>query len=509
MQPITYRNIRYDLATPTGMDAYRTAINTPVATTPPAVDRTSGIGSLGIAQTNQSNLGTTYNSIQTTSDEQKQKDRQDRINAINEIYTPRYAQQEKEAADTALRNQSRVSALTSSAGLTGSPYATSALEEQRGLDTKSSKAERDLLDSQKMSEINDAFATVDKLAIDRAKLLKEEAKLNVDAKVAFYQQQETDAKSAITRFGANGATLEDLKTSDIKTYNTLKEVSGLSDFEITNLLTSADQNNKILKTEVTSDGTVVNVVQKANGKIDVQRFPTNITGNETFQLVDGVGYGMKKDANGNLVMRKLTSKETETPAGENPQLYNGLSSKTATAVRSKASAFKAEPTIQNFAILQEGRNFATSMSNTTTNPADDQGLIYALAKVLDPGSVVREGEYATAQKYSQSWVNAFGKGVTQALLGTGFLSQEARANIKKTIEQKYKSSKVSYNNLYKQYTLGINNLTGRSDGDKFISDYAIQSNGGGVLRSPDGTQEVNSEDLTPAELQEAEDNGWQ
>lgn len=161
--------------------------------------------------------------------------------------------------------------------------------------------------------------------------------------------------------------------------------------------------------------------------------------------------------------------------GEDPGLYEGLDSKTATAVRSVVSGWKSEPVVQNFAVIQEGKDFATSIADDTKNPADDQALIYALAKALDPGSVVREGEYATAQKYSQSWISAYGKGIEQALLGTGFLSQEARANIKKTIVQKYGASKKSYDNLYNQYAGNINNLTGRSDGDRFLRDYRIES----------------------------------
>lgn len=160
--------------------------------------------------------------------------------------------------------------------------------------------------------------------------------------------------------------------------------------------------------------------------------------------------------------------------GTDAPLYNGLNSATATAVRQNVSSFKTEPIVQNFAVVQEGRNFAKSLADTTVNPADDQALIYALAKALDPGSVVREGEYATAQKYAQSWINAYGKAVTQAIAGTGFLSQSARKNIKDTIETKYKSSETSYNNLYNQYGKQINNLTGRADGSEFLRDYKIE-----------------------------------
>lgn len=153
------------------------------------------------------------------------------------------------------------------------------------------------------------------------------------------------------------------------------------------------------------------------------------------------------------------------------QLYTGLSAPTATAVRGLVSKFSSEPTVQNFATIQDGYNFAQSISDTTVNPADDQALIYSLAKALDPGSVVREGEYATAQKYAQSWISSFGKGVEQAIAGTGFLSETARKNIKNVIETKYDSTKKSYTNLQDNYAKNISSLTGRDDGKNFLIDY--------------------------------------
>lgn len=73
--------------------------------------------------------------------------------------------------------------------------------------------------------------------------------------------------------------------------------------------------------------------------------------------------------------------------------------------------------------------------------------------------------------------------MTQAVNGTGFLSEQARKNIKATIEAKYNTSKKTYDNLYKQYETGINSLTGRQDGDKFIKDYTV----GDVPQSTGGT----------------------
>jgi hypothetical protein len=183
-----------------------------------------------------------------------------------------------------------------------------------------------------------------------------------------------------------------------------------------------------------------------------------------------------------------------TPDGTDAPLYSGLSAKTATAVRGVVGQFKSEPQVTNFVAIQEGRNFAGALSDKTTNPADDQALIYSLAKVLDPGSVVREGEYATAQKYAQSWIKAYGKGVSQAISGTGFLSEDARRNIKNTIESRYQASKKSYDNVYGEYSRQINDLTGKDNGTKFLRNYTTPTTTSGapenttLMQGPDGKQ---------------------
>lgn len=157
--------------------------------------------------------------------------------------------------------------------------------------------------------------------------------------------------------------------------------------------------------------------------------------------------------------------------GDDPQLYSGLSTQTASAIRGEVSKFKSEPLVTNFGVEQEAKNFVDGLANDTKNPADDQGLLYALAKVLDPNSVVREGEYATAQKYSQSWLQAYGSSVNQAINGTGFLSATARANIKATINARYQASKTSYDAVRNSYANQISTLTGRGDGSAFLNDY--------------------------------------
>lgn len=143
-------------------------------------------------------------------------------------------------------------------------------------------------------------------------------------------------------------------------------------------------------------------------------------------------------------------------------------------INSIAGSFDNEPIVKNFNIQNEGYQFAKSLSNDTKNPSDDQGLIYAFAKAMDPNSVVREGEYATVQKYSQSLLDSYGKSVLQAINGTGFLTPEARTNIKKTIETKVKASKANYDNVKSEYQKRIDKAA--KGGGNSLTDYGAAYN---------------------------------
>jgi len=160
----------------------------------------------------------------------------------------------------------------------------------------------------------------------------------------------------------------------------------------------------------------------------------------------------------------------------------GLTNQQIDNISPLVSQFQSSPIVQNYNTIGEGYNFVKSLSDKTTNPADDQALIYALAKALDPGSVVREGEYATVQKYAQSWAKAYGKGVSQALAGTGFLSESARKNIKSTIESRFNASQTSYQNLYTETSRRINLIGNTDKGNLLLNNY------GGAFISASGQQ---------------------
>jgi len=149
----------------------------------------------------------------------------------------------------------------------------------------------------------------------------------------------------------------------------------------------------------------------------------------------------------------------------------GLPPRQQTAVNSMMRAFDGLPIVKTVQKQAEAVSFADSLDINTKNPADDQALIYAFAKAMDPESVVREGEYATVQKYAQSWANNFGFNAQRIFSNVAFLTPQARANMKATIRSKYNSGKSQYDNVRRSYEAKINKITGRGDGGDYLTDY--------------------------------------
>jgi hypothetical protein len=137
-------------------------------------------------------------------------------------------------------------------------------------------------------------------------------------------------------------------------------------------------------------------------------------------------------------------------------------------IDSKAKGFDANPTVKRAQAMAEAASFAKSLSDNTTNPADDQALIYNYAKSMDPDSAVREGEYATIQKYAQSLAERLGFNAARVFSNTTFLTPEARKNLKTTILARYQTTRGQYDSLRKAYSDQIAGMGG-DEGD--LIDY--------------------------------------
>lgn len=148
------------------------------------------------------------------------------------------------------------------------------------------------------------------------------------------------------------------------------------------------------------------------------------------------------------------------------------------AITSIVGQFDNEAVVKNYNVTAEGYQFAKSITDKE-NPtsSDDQGLLYAFAKAMDPNSVVREGEYATVQKYAQSWAQTFGFNAKRIFSNSPFLSKEARQNMVSTIEAKYAVSEQSYNNIKSEYDRRIEDVQ-RGYVTGSITDYSKAWNSG-------------------------------
>jgi hypothetical protein len=151
---------------------------------------------------------------------------------------------------------------------------------------------------------------------------------------------------------------------------------------------------------------------------------------------------------------------------------DGLPPRIQTQIAAKQRGWDSLPIVKTAQKMAEAVEFANSLDINTKNPADDQALIYAFAKAMDPDSVVREGEYATVQKYAQSWAQSFGFNAARIFSNTPFLTTQARANMKKTIRSKFAANRKQYDNVRRSYAQQINKLTKQGDGEDYLTDYA-------------------------------------
>ena len=141
-----------------------------------------------------------------------------------------------------------------------------------------------------------------------------------------------------------------------------------------------------------------------------------------------------------------------------------------------ADKFQAHPTVKRANTMSEAVSFVNGLDVNTKNPADDQALIYAFAKAMDPESVVREGEYATVQKYAQSWLEKFGFDARRVLSSNvPILTPQARQNLKTTITARFGSTKAQYDAIRRQFATQINRTTGKDDGEDWLIDALGES----------------------------------
>lgn len=105
--------------------------------------------------------------------------------------------------------------------------------------------------------------------------------------------------------------------------------------------------------------------------------------------------------------------------------------------------YSGSPLVKEFNEANLGINKIREAINSPDKTGfNDQALIFNFMKVLDPGSVVREGEYASAAK-NASLFDRFGIKIDRVLSGEQ-LSPDQRQNLLKAAELQFKASQDRY-----------------------------------------------------------------
>lgn len=227
----------------------------------------------------------------------------------------------------------------------------------------------------------------------------------------------------------------------------------------------------------------LNKKDEANQK-EVSTFATNLA-NTVFENGAPVGVRTKifntagDYASGKITKEQALVKMSEAagnyglkPSIKNNGVLSTLPTSVQTKIISKADSIGSSDIGKRYNATVDAINIINGIDTASKNPADHQTIIYSFAKSLDPESVVREGEYATIKRYAQSLIDRYGKEVTNAIAGTGFLSQKAIDNIKSTMNNNYNSRKLQYDNLVKDTKRIINNIAGKNVADEIMVDYS-------------------------------------
>jgi hypothetical protein len=143
---------------------------------------------------------------------------------------------------------------------------------------------------------------------------------------------------------------------------------------------------------------------------------------------------------GDRVVNPVTGEVIYEPAG-------GLAFD-AEKVQSARKEFTALPQVKSFA--DQTTAYGRVMSSISDpSPAGDLALIFNYMKVLDPGSVVREGEFATAQNAGS--VDDRTRGLYNRIMSGERLSERQRADFADRATRLYGGAEQQYKSIAEQY----------------------------------------------------------
>lgn len=128
--------------------------------------------------------------------------------------------------------------------------------------------------------------------------------------------------------------------------------------------------------------------------------------------------------------------------------------------------------VKRYNWVADAANFSTKINPNSKNPADHQAIIYQFAKAMDPESVVREGEYNTVKRYSQSMMDALGLDIYRIYMNKGLLTPRAIKLMQQTIKDRYNSTKLEYKNFRSEMGRMLDDMSGEPGNEETLPDFS-------------------------------------
>ena len=159
---------------------------------------------------------------------------------------------------------------------------------------------------------------------------------------------------------------------------------------------------------------------------------------------------------------------------------SGLSPTVASKVGTISQSFDSSPIVKQYNDTQNKLETTKSiLSGVRTGPGD-LAQVFEFMRGLDPTSVVRESEYATAAESGNLFAGWAAKFNGYLKPEGGFLPENVRQEFMSLLGKKLETSQRQVNNLRAEQARKINKWTGRNDGEDYLTDFSGGASSGTI-----------------------------
>ncbi len=393
------------------------------------------------------------------------KEFQAEIDATNSIFADKLKQ-------ARLLGNSRLgseAAMQGRRGLLGSDFGNAAFEGKIALNQEGA----DLVNEEKVAKVSNIMSRANAAATTAIAARRAAKEAGTEAYVKYLKergsQKELNAQAAANAIVMQGLTLEDIDPIQLKA---LADGYGITVDAIKAAIPDAEllKNKKEIEANKTTGTKTASIQEYEYAKANGYTGTYNQYQNE--------------DANRKAIAQKI--------AGE-------LSPTVASKVQAQSSAFESSPIVKNYNEVQNKQGSVGRIIDAGVGGPGDLALVFEFMKALDPTSVVRESEYASAAKSGNIFSGIFARFNGYFKEEGGFLPENVKQAFKELVNQKYQVATQQYQNLRNEKARVINKYTGGTDGADYLVDYS----GGSDSAAPKGETKV----INGVEYEKV-DGGW-